>query len=217
MCSSDLYKIPEQRESVVDNYRLIIEDLDAAAALLPWFKDTKSDDYGRATKDAALALKVKTLAYWAQHDPAKWTDVPALVDRLESEGARGLLDDFSKVFRTENEWSKEYIWSVNSSGEMKAGSVFPGIMLDNKGWGRYNGWGNFKPTLELWAEYDEDDMRRPATIMQYGDEFKFFGENRKFYSSADLECGFHFRKYKIGRALCRERVCQEVVTSMGSI
>lgn len=188
-------KIPEQRASVLDNYRLIIEDLDKAAELLPWFKDYKSDDYGRACKDAAIALKVKTYAYWAQHDATQWSNIPALVDRMENEGGRGLLDNFADVFLIENEWSKEYLWSVNSSGTLMAGSIFPGIMLDNKGWGRYNGWGNFKPTLELWAEFDENDERRPVTIMEYGDEFTFFGEKRRFYSDTDLECGFHFNKY----------------------
>lgn len=188
-------KIPEQRASVIDNYTLIIEDLDKAIEALPWFSQYGSADYGRATKDAAIALKVKVYAYWAQHDPSQWAKIPALVDQLESEGGRGLLDNFADVFTTANEWGKEFIWSVNSSGEKLAGSIFPGMMLDNKGWGRYNGWGNFKPTLELWAEYSEKDLRRPVTIMQYGDEFTFFGEKRKFYSTADLECGFHFNKY----------------------
>lgn len=188
-------KIPEQRASVLDNYELIIEDLDKAADLLPWFTEYGSEDYGRASKDAAIALKVKTYAYWAQHDPAQWQKIPALVDQLENEGGRGLMDSFAALFESANEWSQEYIFSVNSSGSTLAGSIFPGMMLDNKGWGRYNGWGNFKPTLELWAEYDENDARRPVTIMQYGDEFTFFGEKRRFYSTADLECGFHFNKY----------------------
>lgn len=188
-------KIPEQRASVLDNYELIIEDLDKAADLLPWFTQYGSEDYGRASKDAAIALKVKTYAYWAQHDPAQWQKIPALVDQLENEGGRGLMDSFAALFESANEWSQEYIFSVNSSGATLAGSIFPGMMLDNKGWGRYNGWGNFKPTLELWAEYDENDARRPVTIMQYGDEFTFFGEKRRFYSTADLECGFHFNKY----------------------
>lgn len=188
-------KIPEQRASVLDNYELIIEDLDKAADLLPWFTQYGSEDYGRASKDAAIALKVKTYAYWAQHDPAQWQKIPALVDQLENEGGRGLMDSFAALFESANEWSQEYIFSVNSSGSTLAGSIFPGMMLDNKGWGRYNGWGNFKPTLELWAEYDENDARRPVTIMQYGDEFTFFGEKRRFYSTADLECGFHFNKY----------------------
>lgn len=188
-------RIPQQRASVVDNYKLIIEDLDKAIALLPYFKVYKKEDYGRATKDAAIALKVKTYAYWAQHDATQWTNIPAWVDKLETEAGRGLLDNYADVFTIAENWSKEYIWSINSNGKTMAGSIFPGIMLDNKGWGRYNGWGNFKPTLELWAEFDAADKRRSVTILQYNDEFVFFGEKRKFYSSTDLECGFHFNKY----------------------
>lgn len=190
-----LTKIPEQRKSVLDNYKLIIEDLDKAIDILPWFSGYGKDDYGRATKDAAIGLKVKVYAYWAQHDPSQWNNIPALVDLLEKEGERGLMDNFADVFKADNEWSQEHIWSVNSSGSKLAGSIFPGMMLDNKGWGRYNGWGSFKPTLELWAEYDENDARRPVTLLQYGDKFTFFGEQRKFFSTADLECGFHFNKY----------------------
>jgi len=188
-------KIPEQRATVMDNYELIIEDLDKANEHLNWFTTYAPGDYGRATKDAAIALKVKVLAYWAEYDAAKWTQIPSLVDQLENEGGRGLLDHFADVFKIENEWGKEFIWSINSDGSSNAGCILPSMFLDNKGWGRYNGWGNFKPTLELWAEYDEQDARRSATIMQYGDPFVFFGENRTFYSSADLECGFHFAKY----------------------
>ena len=187
--------IPPQRATVMENYDLIIQDLDKAIERLPWFNEYTEDDYGRATKDAAIALKVKTYAYWAQHDKSKWALIPDLVDKLENEGGRGLLNNFADVFTIANEWGKESIWSVNSTGATMAGSIFPGICLDNKGWGRYNGWGNFKPTLELWAEYNPSDLRRPVTIMQYGDEFTFFGEKRKFYSSTDLECGFMFNKY----------------------
>lgn len=188
-------KIPEQRASVMDNYRLIVEDCQNASELLPWFSAYGTADYGRATRQAALALMVKTYAYWAQHDPSQWENIPAIVDRLETEGGRGLEENFADVFKIANEWGKEYIWSVNSTGPTQAGSVFPGICLENKGWGIYNGWGNFAPTLELWAEYDENDLRRPVTLMQYGDEFVFFGSKRKYYSDSDQECGFAIAKY----------------------
>ena len=107
-------KIPEQRATVMDNYSLIIEDLDKAIELLPYFKNYGTADYGRASKDAAIALKVKVYAYWAQHDASQWSKIPALVDQLETEGGRGLLDNFADVFTIAQEWGKEYIWSVNS-------------------------------------------------------------------------------------------------------
>lgn len=191
-------RIPTQQPSVIDNYKMIIEDLDQSIERLPYFSSYGAEDYGRASRDAALALKVKVYAYWAQHDPSKWSEIPAIVDRIESEGKRGLEDKFADVFKIANEWGKEHIFSVNSEASTLAGSIFPGILLDNKGWGKINGWGNFKPTLELWAEYDEKDERRAVTLLQYGDKFTFLGEERKFYSSADLECGFHFNKYMDG-------------------
>jgi starch-binding outer membrane protein, SusD/RagB family len=193
--NTQLNQIPPQQASVTNNYAYIIQDLDSAANLLPWFNNYTSDNYGRPSKDAAYGYMVKVYAYWAQYDKTKWALIPDIVDKIENEGGRGLLDNFADVFTIANNWSKEYIWSVNSSGSNFAGSEFPGIVLDNKGWGAYNGWGNFKPTLELWSEYNDQDARRSATIMQYGDEFTYFGATKKFYSTADNECGFHFKKY----------------------
>ena len=192
---TQLVQIPPQQASVTDNYQYIIEDLESAANLLSWFKDYSSDNYGRPSKDAAYGYMVKVYAYWAQYDSDKWSLISDIVDNVETQGGRSLLSNYSDVFKIANNWSNEYIWSVNSSGSNYAGSEFPGICLDNKGWGAYNGWGNFKPTLELWAEYNEQDSRRSATIMEYGDEFTYFGTTKKFYSTADNECGFHFMKY----------------------
>ena len=193
--NTQLVQIPPQLASVTDNYNYIIEDLESAATLLSWFNNYSADNYGRPSKDAAYGYMVKVYAYWAQYDSDKWSLIPDIVDKVETQGGRSLLSNFSDVFKISNNWSSEYIWSVNSSGSNYAGSEFPGIMLDNKGWGAFNGWGNFKPTLELWAEYNDEDSRRSATIMEYGDEFTYFGTTKKFYSTADNECGFHFMKY----------------------
>ncbi|MDR1746701.1 MAG: RagB/SusD family nutrient uptake outer membrane protein [Tannerella sp.] len=189
------YDIPVQRASVMENYQLIIDDLEKAAELLPLFEEYSEADYGRAHRAAAWAYMVKVYAYWAQHDQSKWALIPALVDKIEQEGHRGLLDNFADVFAIANNWSKEYIWSVNSSGYNYAGSEFPGVVLENKAWGRYNGWGYFKPTLGLFNEYAEKDKRRGVTILAYNDEFVFYGETRRYYSTADLEAGFQLAKY----------------------
>ncbi|MDR1674906.1 MAG: RagB/SusD family nutrient uptake outer membrane protein [Tannerella sp.] len=189
------YQIPEQRASVMENYDLIVQDLETAASYLPFFEDYGEEDYGRAHRVAAWAYIVKVYAYWAQHDASKWALIPPLVDRIESEGRRGLLDNYADVFTIANEWSREYIWSINSSGYNETGSIMPGVMLENKGWGRYNGWGFFKPTLGLYDEFVEGDKRRRVTILEYNDEFVFFGETRRYYSTSDLESGFQFSKY----------------------
>lgn len=193
--NTQINDIPTQQSTVINDYKLIVEDFQSAAGLLPWFKDYTSDNYGRPSKDAAYGFMVKTYAYWAQHDATQWSNIPNLVNKIESEGDRALLDDYSSVFTIDNNWSKEYIFSVNSSASNYAGSLLPGVMLEDKGWGAYNGWGYFKPTLELFSEYSDQDARRSATILKYGDEFTYYGNKMKFYSSSDLECGFHFNKY----------------------
>lgn len=190
-----LYEIPVQRATVMENYDLIIQDLEKAAGYLPFFEQYSEADWGRAHKAAAWAYMVKVYAYWAQHDASKWALISPLVDKIETEGKRGLLDKYADVFTIANNWSKEYIWSSNSSGDDKAGSLFTGVVLENKGWGRYNGWGYFKPTLGLYNEYAAGDERRKVTIMEYNDEFVFFGETRRFYSTSDLESGFQLGKY----------------------
>lgn len=189
------YEIPTQRATVMENYDLIIQDLQKAVDLLPFFEQYGEDDWGRAHKVAAWGYMVKVYAYWAQHDASKWALIPPLVDRIETEGQRGLLDKFADVFTIANNWSKEHIWSVNSSGYNYAGSEFPGVVLENKGWGRYNGWGYMKPTLGLYNEYATGDERRKVTILEYNDEFVFFGEKRRYYSTSDLEAGFQLAKY----------------------
>lgn len=192
------YPIPEQRATVMDNYQLIIEDLEKAEALVPLFESYESNDYGRVHKAACWAYMVKVYAYWAEYDPSKWDLIPTLVDRIENEGKRGLLDNFSDVFTIANNWSKEYIWSVNTLATDRtnySGSNLAGVCLENKGWGVVNGWGFFKPTLGLFEEYGENDLRRSATILQYGDKFTFYGQERVFYSASDEESGFQMAKF----------------------
>ncbi|MDR2449019.1 MAG: RagB/SusD family nutrient uptake outer membrane protein [Prevotellaceae bacterium] len=189
------YQIPEQRATVMENYRLIVEDMEKAADLLPFFGEYGEEDYGRAHKAAAWAYIVKTYAYWAQHDASKWDLIPALVNKIETEGHRDLLTDYADVFTIANNWTSEYIWSVNSSGHNYAGSIFPGIMLENKAWGLYNGWGSLKPTKGLYDEFDANDLRRGVTLLAYNDEFVIFGETRRYYSTSDLAIGFQVAKY----------------------
>ncbi len=189
------YDIPEQQESVMKNYELIIEDMDNAISYLPYFSEYSEDNWGRAHKAAAIAVKVKVYAYWAYYDDSKWQLIPDLVNTLETDCGRGLLSNFADVFKMDNNWSKEYIWSVTSNGEREAGSEFPGVVLENKGWGKYNGWGYMKPTLGLYEEYKEGDTRRAVTLLEYGQKFTFLGQEMLFYSASDYEAGFMLNKY----------------------
>lgn len=192
-------RIPPQLASVQDNYTQIISDLQKAADLLPLFETYSSDNYGRAHKAAAWAYMVKAYAYWAAFDNSKWALIPDLCDKISNEGKRALVtvngdpkESYRSVFTVAQNWGSEYIWSVTSGTQ--GGSEFPGVILENKGWGSYNGWGYFQPTEELYEEYESDDPRREVTILKFGDEFTYFGVSREYYSTNSLS-GFQINKY----------------------
>ncbi|MDE6545997.1 MAG: RagB/SusD family nutrient uptake outer membrane protein, partial [Paramuribaculum sp.] len=194
--------IPPQAETVMDNYRMICEDLDAAMSHLPRFETYGPDDQGRPHKAAALGLKVRTNAYWATWEPSKWSDVIAGVDQLESEFGRGLADSFEDNFTPEFDkwWNREYIYTFVSNGGSEGGGVeLPGVMLEDKGWGLYNGWGQIKPSNDLYEEMlndGEDNERLKYSILSYGDKFEYFGEERTFYSTTNLNVGFQVYKFQ---------------------
>lgn len=192
-------RIPPQLPSVTDNYAQIISDLQKAADLLPLFQTYGAADQGRAHKAAAWGYMVKTYAYWAQYDASKWALIPELADKIKNEGARALITgkgtpaaNYQAVFTIDNNWTSEYIWSVNSG--IQGGSIFPGVALENKGWGIFNGWGYFQPTEELYEEYEAKDPRREVTILKFGDKFTYFGKERSYFSTNSLS-GFQIRKY----------------------
>ncbi|MDJ1492795.1 RagB/SusD family nutrient uptake outer membrane protein [Cytophagaceae bacterium DM2B3-1] len=183
-------------QNVSENYAYIIADLKKAAALLPNFSQYATTDYGRAHKSAAWAYLVRTYLY-----AKEWANAESYADTVINSGQHNLLKEFADVFKTANNWSKEYIWSVSSSvSNTSKGCIFPGVVLEDKGWGFYNGWGNFYPTKELFDTYDKDDKRLPATILKTGDTFMFFGEERvfnvgKFTVSSSNRTGYQFKKY----------------------
>jgi hypothetical protein len=186
-------------ESVVDNYKQIVEDLTKAAQLLPLVTEYSTDDLWKANKDACYAYMAKTCLYWAQYDNSKYADVILYCDSVTNSGSgRALIDtdtpekDFRSVFMYQNDYSSEYIWSVKST--IDRGSKLPGVMLENKGWGKYNGWGYYMPTEELYDEFEEGDFRRSATILNFGDTFQFLGETMRYHSTNSTS-GFQFNKY----------------------
>ncbi|MCH7401160.1 RagB/SusD family nutrient uptake outer membrane protein [Belliella kenyensis] len=184
---------------VIENYRLIEQDLLQAAELLPYFTTYNSSDLGRAHKDAAYAYLAKNALYWAGHDNGKWADAVRYADMvINSPTDRRLINtgnpevDFESVFYVNNNFSSEYVFSTVSSKER--GQILPGVMLENTGWGLYNGWGTFSPTLELYNAFESGDARKKATLLAFGDEFTFLGNPRRYYSGNSWT-GIQFNKY----------------------
>ena len=177
--------------SVSVNYAMVESDLKKAASLLPYFDTYDATDYGRAHKTAAWAYLSKMYLYTKDYASSE-----KYADSIISSGKHALVSDFASVFTIANNYSKEYIWSATSTSKGTGGwgSILPGVMLENKGWGLYNGWGYYTPTKELYDAYTTGDARREATILKPGDVFQFFGSTRT-YSSTNSLSGYQFRKY----------------------
>lgn len=177
-------------ENVNKNYEIIIRDLTKAAELLPFLSQMPKSDYGKPHKVAAWALLAKTYLYMKD-----WKNAELWATKVMNEGQRALLPNYADVFKAENNFSSEYIYNVPSTPDFTAwGSILPGVMLENKGWGIYNGWGYFMPTKELYNEFESGDTRRETTILKPGDKFMFNGKEMT-YSTANSPTKMQFNKY----------------------
>lgn len=194
--------IPPQQASVIDNYKYIIEDLNSAETLLPKFEEYTADERGRAHKASAVAYKAKVYAYWAAWDASQWNNVITAVNSLENDYGRDLAPEYKTLFSSDfnDYWTKEYLFSIPGNGGSSnyGGSEFPGIILEDKGWGIFNGWGQNKPSYDIYEEMAKDgegNDRIVRSILEYGQEFQFFGQTLRFYSTANLESGFQINKF----------------------
>ena len=187
----------ERASHVSENYEFAANDFITAAGLLPYFEDLDVAEYGRAHKNAAWGYLARTHLHNAQYDPDSWAKVVRACDEIINSGKNRLEENFADVFKIENNWGSEYLWSVPSN--TRGGSILPGASLENRGWGLYNGWGYFAPTQEMYDLFETEDERRIVSILGFGDEFQFFGETRQYWSTTNLT-GFQFGKYLDGYA-----------------
>jgi len=182
--------------SVLDNYRMIIDDLEKAAEYLPYFDEIPKSDWGLVHKTAAWGFAARAALYAAQYDASFYDVAITYADKVIGSGKHGLLDNYADVFEIENNWSKEYILSVTSN-EID-GSKWPGIGFQNGGFGYYNTWGYFQPTLELYKAFEEGDERRAATILAPGEHISFIGNDIIWQvnpSATSSPTGMTLRKY----------------------
>ncbi|PTS94353.1 RagB/SusD family nutrient uptake outer membrane protein [Pedobacter sp. HMWF019] len=180
--------------NVNENYDYIIQLLLKAADNLPYFTDMQPADYGKAHKTAAWSYLSKVYLFKKDYANAvKYSDM------VINSGKHDLVNTgFADVFKAANNWSKEYIWSVvctPNGGGTGWGSKLPGVMLTNKGWTLYNGWGYYLPTKELYDSYETGDQRREATILKPGDQFLYFGAMRSFTKDGGATSDYQFKKY----------------------
>ncbi|MCQ2164139.1 MAG: RagB/SusD family nutrient uptake outer membrane protein [Bacteroidales bacterium] len=205
-------EIPTQNASVIDDYRMIIEDFDAAEQLVSRCEDYADSDFGRAHKAACAGYKAKVYTYWACWDKSQYANVITEVNKMESQYGRSIsgvafTDNFTSDY---SKWrNTEYVWAIPSEGGPKGvygGIEFGGVSLDNSLYGLFNCWGQFKPSLEIYEEMSKDNanlvdpalgnIRLTNSLREYGDVLTIWGQpDFRFYSNRDVEAGFILTKY----------------------
>ncbi|MDR3185117.1 MAG: RagB/SusD family nutrient uptake outer membrane protein, partial [Prevotellaceae bacterium] len=160
--------------TILDNYNMIIADMREAARRLPLLSKMSTSDYGRPYKTAAWAFAARAALYAAQyqdnskatetHTPTEYYNMVIELcdsiinltgdDKRELHYTKSTRSNFADLFTWENNFSKEYIYSI--LGNETAGPKFHGMFFQAAGWGYYNTWGYFMPTLSLYKAYEDE-------------------------------------------------------------
>ncbi len=175
--SSNEWQQPRASADVV--YNFIIADLEDANQLL-WKRSAYApEELGRATKGAAQAMLLKVNMYTHNYsDAKKWGDSVIISNEYE------LLANYADNFYVENENSMESVFEVQyaddptgdyggSNGEGGSGytrGTYSIILTRSRSSLLGGGWGFNKPTINLYNEYESNDPRRDATILNPTDD-----------------------------------------------
>ncbi|MGB3144696.1 MAG: RagB/SusD family nutrient uptake outer membrane protein [Maribacter sp.] len=149
-------------------YDLIIADLQSASTSL-FSKGVEVN--GRATKEAAIAMLGKVYLFKQQYGLA--------LAEFEKLSGLDLEDDYFNNFREETEHGIESIfeveyddelgtsaqWNSQVSGDGPNEATFRGQEYG------FNDWFNVYPSDDLLDEYEDGDLRYPATFYSVGDTF----------------------------------------------
>ena len=192
----DLYPARDSEELV---WAQIISDLELAVDLLPEKNTYSAGDLGRASKGSALGMLAKvhlTLGNWQQ--------VVDLTSEIEGLGY-DLNENYADNFNPAAENSVESLFEVQYASNGGYGfwgnenqaawtSAFMGPRGSNFVAGAY-GWN--QPTEEFVNSYEEDDLRKDATILyEQGPQF-----DGKSYDAAYSLTGYNVRKFLVPLAV----------------
>lgn len=102
--------------------RFILDELEAAAAVLPTNTEYSEAERGKITSGAAIALKARVLLY-----EGRWEEVVSTCERLinsSSNGSYSLFPSYEGLFLPENEYNSEDILSLQYVPEFRMWGEF---------------------------------------------------------------------------------------------
>ncbi|MDX1909070.1 MAG: RagB/SusD family nutrient uptake outer membrane protein [Bacteroidia bacterium] len=145
-------------------YAQIIQDLEAAAAVLPERSAYAGADAGRATRGAALGMLAR--AYLTQGNMALALQY---AEAVINSGEYALLPDYAGIFLPEGENSEESLFEIQAAAfETGGGGTQYNEVQGVRGTPNL-GWGFNRPSDDLLQSYEPGDPRREATILYVGE------------------------------------------------
>lgn len=189
------------RETRENTWAQAIKDYDAAIAVLP----VNAAQPGRATKGAALGLKMR--AYLYQN---KYTEVLAVVKEIDALGKYSLFPSYKGLFEVQNENNNEVLFDIQYiDGEQGQGNYFAwlgqpvGITTD------LGGASCVAPTQQMVDKYETisglpvnpadpytgRDPRLDFTILRPGATFEGKAYPTVIKNHTGQRVGFNMRKY----------------------
>lgn len=193
------YQYP--RHVVSDVYKFIVSDLKQAETNLP----NKGATPGRVSAGAAKALLAKV--YLTMDDFANAKAKAWEVISNESTYGYGLMDNFADLFYTRNNNNKESVWALqwtasNADGAYGTGNVTQAYCAayGQELTGSTDGWGSFKPSIDLQRDSIAGDQRRKPTYMRANDFYPELLQARGGYTypSCKSRTGANVKKYVVG-------------------
>lgn len=188
-------------------YTQIEQDLQDARNTFELPNTVASDELGRVTKGAAIALLGKVILH--QNDNSRMGEVATLMDEVINLGPYDLEPEFGDIFKLENEFGIESVFEINHSNKALTGfggafSVETEGNIDVQFFGMRDyvpvmgtpgdiyatGW-SFCPITEELVELMDDDPRFEHTIVD-GQALKDQGAS---YTEGYQNTDFFIRKY----------------------
>lgn len=176
-----------KRNTISEGIESILKDLEEAKNLLPATYAERPNNWGRASRMIALALRGRVLLYYASplynkdNDPGRWARAAeackAALDTALTNGY-GLNGNYGEIFT--QYFNKEVIWSRPAPGAFGDGGI--DREMNPRG---ANGYGNVNPIQELVNDYEMQATGLPITDPNSGfdPQRPYEGRDPRFYAT----------------------------------
>lgn len=193
------YRAPQLPADEV--YANIVRNIEEAINMNALPDKATAGNEGHVTQDMAKMLYAEVVMY--QNDKSRYQQALSYMESIINSGRYSLVSDYASMWEVAGEWGPESIWEINftSVGSVRGwsnmlasgGHVYGtliGINGAKKDW--YSGWGFGPVAASAYEMFEEGDIRRDASILNWTNE-------SDSYTPRWQDTGYFQRKY-IGRA-----------------